>query len=86
MDIDKFTSLPPSILDELYQTPIEEPKTYTEEDFFNLPVNDEYKKLNGDDKNYCDKYKHKPDVKISANSEKINNDLKSATISLDEIK
>ncbi len=65
MDIDKFTSLPKTILDELYSAPIEEPRTYTEDDFYNLPVNDEYKKLNGDDKNYCDKYKHKSEEKTS---------------------
>jgi hypothetical protein len=41
MDIDNFTSLPPSVLDALYEEP-QQLDVYSFEDFLKLPLNDLY--------------------------------------------
>ena len=48
MEIEKFISLPPSVLDELTQER-NEIKVYTMEDFLKLPVTEEYEKKSGND-------------------------------------
>ena len=55
MDLEKFISYSSTILDELYEVPKEELKTLSAEEFFKLPVNDEYKKRNPDSnmEKYC---------------------------------
>lgn len=48
MDMEKFVPYSKEILDALYEEPKEELKTLSAEEFFKLPVNDEYKKRNPD--------------------------------------
>lgn len=48
MEIEKFVSLPPSILDELNEER-NEIKVHSMEDFLKLPLNEEYEKKNGND-------------------------------------
>ena len=61
MDINNFTSLPASILDDLY----EEPELQTNnsfEDYLKLPLNDLYKQTHGDNPNTFDKYTNAPNI------------------------
>ena len=53
MNIDSFTSLPPSIIDDLYEEPTKL-DVYSFEDFLKLPLNDLYLEKNGE---------YKPEVK-----------------------
>jgi len=48
MEIEKFVSLPPSVLDELNEER-NEVKVHSMEEFFKLPLNEEYEKKNGND-------------------------------------
>ena len=53
-----FTSLPPSIIDDLYEEPAKL-EVLTFDDFLNLPLNDLYLKENGNDPASFAKYKPK---------------------------
>ena len=53
MNVDNYTSLPPSVLDDLYEEPAQL-DMYSFEDFLKLPLNDLYKDKNGE---------YKPEVK-----------------------
>jgi len=55
MDLEKFIPYSSNILDDLYEVPNEELKTLSAEEFFKLPLNDEYKKRNPDStlEKYC---------------------------------
>jgi len=53
MNVDNYTSLPPSVLDDLYEEP-NQLNMYSFEDFLKLPLNDLYLEKNGE---------YKPEVK-----------------------
>ena len=57
-----FTSLPPSIIDDLYEEPAKL-EVLTFDDFLNLPLNDLYLKENGNDPASFAKYKPKVEEK-----------------------
>ncbi len=59
MDIDNFTSLPSSVLDDLYEEPAKL-DVYSFEDYLKLPMNDLYLKENGA---YQPKQETKPEAK-----------------------
>jgi hypothetical protein len=55
MDLNNFTSLAPSVIDDLYEEP-EKLDVYSFEDYMNLPLNDLYKEKNGEYKPECSKF------------------------------